>query len=110
MFTFAANEIRGAKLTKMMISARVDEKLNEDLEKIAISTQRSKAFLITQAIERFVQQEAWLTEKISTAVKAADESDEYVTQEDMTAWLKTWGTANAQLEPKLSKRGKMNAA
>ena len=97
-------------MAKTMISARVDERLNENLDQLAASTQRSKAFLITQALERYVEREAWLSERISAAVKAADESDEYVTQEDMTAWLKTWGKPNAQMHPKLSKRGKMNAA
>jgi hypothetical protein len=36
-------------MPKIMISARVDEKLNESLEVLAEATQRSKAFLISDS-------------------------------------------------------------
>ncbi len=81
-------------MTKTMISARVDLELNEKLEALAVSTQRSKAFLITEALEALLDKQAWLEERIAEAVKRADESDERISNESMMAWLDSWGTDN----------------
>lgn len=81
-------------MTKMMISARVDVELNEKLEALAVSTQRSKAFLITEAIEALVEREAWLEERIAVAIKVADESEEWVSQEAVEKWVESLGTEN----------------
>lgn len=91
-------------MTKTMISARVAEKLNEDLESLAVSTRRSKAFLITEALEDYVQRKSWLVKRIDEAVRAADESDEYISDEDMSAWLKSWGKPDELPPPKPRKR------
>jgi RHH-type transcriptional regulator, rel operon repressor / antitoxin RelB len=81
-------------MAKTMISARVDEKLNEGLEKLAVLTRRSKAFLITDALESYVDYETRLAQKIEAAVKEADESGEFISNEAMMKWLKSWGTPN----------------
>ena len=81
-------------MTKMMISARVDVELNEKLEALAVSTQRSKAFLITEAIEALVEREAWLEERLAVAIKVADESEEWVSQEAVEKWVESLGTEN----------------
>jgi predicted transcriptional regulator len=79
-------------MSKVMVSARVPEKLGEDLEALAEATRRSKAFLVTEAIEDYVKRQSWLVKKIDEAVKVADESGEYISNEKMVAWLESWGT------------------
>lgn len=91
-------------MTKTMISARIPEKLGEDLAALAESTQRSKAYLLTEALERYVERQSWLVREIDAAVKEADESGDYVTEEDMSAWLKTWGKPGKHPLPPLRKR------
>lgn len=91
-------------MTKTMISARVEEKLNDDLDALAVSTQRSKAFLITEALEDYVQRKSWLVKRIDEAVRIADESDEYVSDEDMRAWLLSWGKPDELPPPTPRKR------
>ena len=86
-------------MTKMMISARVDVELNEKLEALAVSTQRSKAFLITEAIEALVEREAWLEERLAVAIKVADESEEWVSQEAVEKWVESLGTENPLPRP-----------
>ena len=81
-------------MTKTMISARVDEKLNADLEKLAASSRRSKAFVITEALEKHVAHEAWLMQRAEEAFRKADEVGEWISNESMMKWLKSWGTAN----------------
>ena len=94
-------------MAKTMISARVEEKLSDDLTILAVSMRRPKAFLITEALEDYVQRQTWLKARIEAAVKAADESDSYVSHEDMMAWMKSWGKADELPLPPLRKRSEL---
>jgi predicted transcriptional regulator len=84
----------GDSMTKTMISARVDVALNEELEALAVSTQRSKAFLITEAIKSLIDREAYMEERIAAAIKEADESGEWTSHEAMMRWMDSWDTEN----------------
>lgn len=90
-------------MPKTMISARIPEKLGEELEALAATTRRSKGYLVTEALQDYVERNAWLVREIDAAVKEADESDEYVSEEDMSAWLKTWGKPGEHPLPRLRK-------
>jgi predicted transcriptional regulator len=79
-------------MNKTMISARIPEKLNSELESLAQSTRRSKAFLLTEALEGFVEQQMRLRNAIAQAVKEADESGAYISHEKMEAWMLSLGT------------------
>jgi predicted transcriptional regulator len=91
-------------MNKTMISARIPEKLGNEIEALAEATRRSKAFLITEALEDYVRRQAWHVKRIDEAVRAADESDEYVSEEDMFAWLKSWGKPDELPPPTPRKR------
>lgn len=90
-------------MTKTMISARIPEKLGEELEALAATTRRSKAYLVTEALEDYIERNAWLIREIDLAVKEADESDQYVSEEDMSAWLRTRGNPGKHPLPRLRK-------
>ena len=77
-----------------MISARSPEKLSKDLEALAAETKRSKGYLITEALQVYVEREAWLLKKIDKAIAAADATDERISQEAMEKWIMSWGTEN----------------
>lgn len=87
-------------MTKTMISARIPEKLGSKIEALARSSRRSKAFVVTEALEDYVKREAWHRKRIDEAVKQADESGEFISNEKMIAWLKSWGTNNKLPPPK----------
>jgi len=91
-------------MSKTMVSTRIPEQLGQDLEALAEATRRSKAFLVAEAIEDYVKRQAWLVKSIDEAVKEADESGEYVSEEDMSAWLRSWGKPNELRPPRLRKR------
>lgn len=91
-------------MTKTMISARIPEQLGIDLEALAAATRRSKAFLVTEALEDYVKRQAWLAKRIDEAVRDADESGEYVSEEDMSAWLNSLGKPDELPPPRLRKR------
>lgn len=81
-------------MSKTMISARIPEKLGQELEALAASTRRSKAYIVAEALEEYVGRQARLNRAIEEAVKDADESGEYISHEKMSAWLLSWGTEN----------------
>jgi predicted transcriptional regulator len=81
-------------MTKTMISARIPEKLSQELELIAESTQRSKAFLVTEALEELVERHVRLRKAIAQAEREADESGAYISHDKMTAWMESLGTEN----------------
>ena len=81
-------------MTKTMISARIPEKLSDDLEALAVQMKRSKGFLLTEALEDYVNREAWIAQKVDAAIKAADESTERYSQEIVEKWFMSLGTEN----------------
>jgi predicted transcriptional regulator len=81
-------------MSKTMISARIPDQLGQDLEALAEATRRSKAFLITEAIDDYVRRQAWLVKRIDEAVKEADESGEWISHEKMEAWMLSLGLPN----------------
>ena len=91
-------------MTKTMISARIPEKLGEELEALAATTRRSKAYLVTEALENYVERKARLYREIDEAVKEADENGEYVSDKDMRVWLASLGTENQLPPPRLRNR------
>ena len=87
-------------MTKTMISARIPEKLSNDLEALAERTRRSKGFLLTAALEDYVERESWLSDKIDAAVKAADKATEWYSHESVSKGIMSWGTGNELPQPK----------
>jgi RHH-type rel operon transcriptional repressor/antitoxin RelB len=81
-------------MTKTMISARIPEQLGNDLEALAAATRRSKAFLVTEALEDYVKRRAWLAKRIDDAVREADECGEWISHEKMEAWMLSLGSPN----------------
>lgn len=91
-------------MTKTMISARIPEALNDKLETLAGLTRRSKAFLLTDALEGYVDEKVRLYRQIDEAVREVDEDGSYVSEKDMEAWLMSWGTEKEMPPPRLRKR------
>ena len=79
-------------MTKTMISARIPEKLSNELEALAVRMKRSKGFLLTEALEDLVAREAWIAKKIDTAIAASDASGEFYSQELVEKWFMALGT------------------
>ena len=86
-------------MTKTMISARIPEKLSQELEALAAKMKRPKGFLLTEALESFVAREAWMAKKIDSAAKAADKTTEWHSHESVSKWIMSWGTDNELPKP-----------
>ncbi len=86
-----------------ILTLRVKNELKEKLESLAEATQRSKSFLATEALERYIELESWQVAHIRKGIKQAEEGL-VVSGEEMDRWLASWGTAKKLPPPKPRKR------
>ena len=55
-----------------VLTVRLDTKTKNRLDTLARSTRRSKSFLAAQAIEAYIEEEAWQIAEIEKAIVEAD--------------------------------------
>ena len=79
-----------AQMTKTL-TIRLSSEALEDLEQLARSTRRSKAFLAGQAVSDFLANQKWQVEALEEAREQIARG-EIVAADDVKAWLQTWGT------------------
>jgi len=72
------------------ISIRTSDELVSKFNALAKETDRSRAYLINQAMEEYIAREAWQVAEIRQAIKEADEGD-FATDEDVAALDAKWG-------------------
>lgn len=58
-----------------VLTLRIDPKLRKKLDKLAESTQRSRAFLAAEAIREYVDVNEWQVEEIKRGIAEADAGD-----------------------------------
>lgn len=72
------------------MSMRLPASLLEQLGQLAEATGRTKSYLAVQAIQDFVDREAWQIAEIKQALIEAD-ADDFATDEEMAALDAKWG-------------------
>lgn len=83
------------------LTIRIDEKTKGKLEHLAKATARTKSYLVTSAINGFIEANEWQIRAIKEAVKKADRPDaKFIDHEEVVAWLDSWGTKNEKKPPK----------
>ena len=74
-----------------MLTLRLDSDLKKQLEKLALSTHRSKSFLAAEAIREYIAVNEWQIQEIKKAIKEADQGDfasDHEVQKIMNKWAK----------------------
>ena len=71
------------------ISIRTSDELVSKFNALAKETDRSRAYLINQAMEEYIAREAWQVAEIRQAIKESDEGD-FATDEDVAALDAKW--------------------
>jgi len=72
------------------MSLRLPKELALRLGELAQATGRSKSFLAVQALQDFIEREAWQVAEIQQAIREADAGD-FATDEEMRALDEKWG-------------------
>lgn len=82
------------------LSIRVPDELGEQLEKLAQATGRTRSFLAVDALRRYVSQEEWQINAISSALERADNGTaKYADHATVDEWLSNWGKASERDAP-----------
>ncbi|TAN45946.1 MAG: ribbon-helix-helix protein, CopG family [Nitrospirae bacterium] len=82
------------------LTIRLDEQTKERLDRLAGSVARTKSYLVSRAIQDYLEANEWQVNAIKKAVDKADRHDaKFAVHEDVSAWLETWGTENEKEPP-----------
>jgi predicted transcriptional regulator len=83
-------------------SIRITEDIEPSLDALSKKLDRSKNHLINQAIREFIARQSMEDLRWQDTLEALDsiKAGKTVDEEDVNAWLNTWGTADRQDPPK----------
>lgn len=80
------------------LTIRVDQDTKDRLEAAAARQKRSKAFLVTQAIDEYLRAQEWQEARIREAL-ASVERGEGVSHDAVMSWISAWGTDDERTMP-----------
>ena len=78
---------------------RLNPELVERLDLLAARTNRSKTFLVEEALTDYLEREAWQIAEIAEAVAEADAGGPFVEHEKVDRWLRSWGRDDEEPPP-----------
>ncbi len=82
-------------------SIRLNKDVDRPLEILAEKLDRSKNYLINQAIKEFLAKQSLEDSRWEDTLKALDsiKSGKSIDEEDVNAWLNSWGTGDRKDAP-----------
>lgn len=83
-----------------MMTIRLTPETRAKLDALARDTKRSKSFLAGEAIEQFVDLNAWQIAHIQGAVGEDEAGGPGVPHDEVMRWVKSWGGKRASPRPK----------
>ena len=81
------------------VSVRLRPELNNQIAAIASSLDRSKSWVIEQAIKDYVDLQAWQLEAVDQGLREADEGN-LIPHDELAAWARSLGRSKDLPEPK----------
>lgn len=83
------------------LSVRVPSEARDQLESLANATGRTKSYLAAEAIEYYLESQAWQIKAIEKSIKKANgKNAKFVEHKNVSDWLNSWGSGNEQEPPK----------
>lgn len=76
------------------VITRVAPEVKEKLQALAKSTKRSEAYLAREAIEAYVEHNAWQVKEIKEALDAVMAGEPGIPHEDVERWLASKGASH----------------
>jgi predicted transcriptional regulator len=76
--------------TSNTMTIRLNSAIKKKLDRLARATGRTKSYLAAEAIETYVENEAWQIAAIKEGIKAADEG-RFASDEEVRAAFAKWG-------------------
>ncbi len=72
-----------------VLTLRLDPKLSKQLDKLADASQRSRSFLIAEAVREYVALNQWQIDETKKAIEEADRGD-FASDQEVQQTLKKW--------------------
>lgn len=72
------------------VSAKIDPKVAKKLQRLVKATARSRSYLVAEAIEAYVEEQAWQIGAIREGIKEADKG-KFATDQEVRKTFKKWG-------------------
>lgn len=72
------------------VTTRIDEETQSRLDQLAKATDRSRSWLVADAIRRYVEEEGWQVAAIEEGVRQADAGD-FASEEEVKTAFAEWG-------------------
>ena len=84
-------------------SVRLQPEIENPLEKLATKLDRSKNYLINQAIKEFIARKALDEARWDETLAALDsvKSNKLIEEQNVNEWLESWGSDNELNPPKI---------
>ena len=84
-------------------SIRLQPEIENPLEKLAKKLDRSKNYLINQAIKEFLARKLYDEKKWNETLEALEsvKLNRVIEEQDVNEWLDSWGKDNEQKPPKI---------
>lgn len=86
-----------------MMTVRLTPEVSEKLEALSRDTKRSKSYLASEAIESYVNLNAWQVAQIKAALAEDEEGMPGIPHEEVMRWMKSWGTDHELPRPEPKK-------
>ncbi|MEJ2177240.1 MAG: ribbon-helix-helix protein, CopG family [Gammaproteobacteria bacterium] len=83
-------------------SVRIPDDIEKPLESLSKKLDRSKSYLINQAIKEFIARQSLEDSRWQDTLEALEsiKAGKSIDEEDVNAWLNSWGTNDLKLAPK----------
>ena len=84
------------------MTLRLDDETHRRLDRLAQSTERSRAFLATRALNEYLDMNEWQVEQLRDTLEAADRApaSAFLDHGRVASWLESWGTENEREPPR----------
>ncbi len=76
----------------MPVMTRVSPKIKQKLRALAKQTDRSESYVVAEAIEAYVDLNAWQTAHVERSLAAVEKGESGIAHDRVVEWLKSWGT------------------
>ena len=81
------------------LSLRISEQKAREIETLAKATDRSKSWLLEQALDAYLETQSWQVARIERGLAEIDRGDA-VPHEEVAEWLSGWGGAGENEPPR----------
>jgi len=88
------------------LSFRVPASKAEELERLALTQDRPKSYLLERALDDYLEEERRFHATVSAAVAEADAGAPLIDHDRVMRWLNSWGTEQELPRPKGKRRAR----